>query len=438
MADDRAEIWQRYGRLIRVGTLVVMGALLAAFLAATAIMTSGNVSETTDLVYSLKAEYLKSNVDQLINALEAYRADELGRTAAERGVAVEDLSADDVAAVDERVQRYAEDVIYAEDFRDGSYIWVNQVVDYDGGDGYAIRRIHPNLRDTVGTELSTDTTDIAGNHPYRDELEGVKAHPEGYYYTYYFKELNSDTVSEKYTYARLYERYDWIVAMGVYVNEIDEYAGRARAAGRRVALVGAVVLLVAMSVFAVGVYYVSKRRLQSAYDTASAELRQEAHHDALTGCWNRGYGDKLARRAFADFRSGRADCGILIVDVDEFKEVNDTYGHAAGDRALRTVAAALKDAFRSGDRVVRWGGDEFVVILNGFKAKGADTIEGKLRGATGRLRIEADGREIRLTLSAGLAVYEAGDDSYKAAVNRADEALYEAKTNGRARMCRRL
>ena len=186
MADDRAEIWQRYGRLIRVGTLVVMGALLAAFLAATAIMTSGNVSETTDLVYSLKAEYLKSNVDQLINALEAYRADELGRTAAERGVAVEDLSADDVAAVDERVQRYAEDVIYAEDFRDGSYIWVNQVVDYDGGDGYAIRRIHPNLRDTVGTELSTDTTDIAGNHPYRDELEGVKAHHERYYYTYYF------------------------------------------------------------------------------------------------------------------------------------------------------------------------------------------------------------------------------------------------------------
>lgn len=438
MADERGRLWRKNGELVRFGTIVAAASLLIAFLVTTAIMTSTNVSETTDLVYELKGEYLESNVDQLINGMETYRAERLRELAANRGVAEEDLSEADVAAVDEEVQQYAKDVIYGADFGDGSYIWVNQVLDYDGGDDYAIRIIHPNLPETVGMRLSTNTMDVAGNHPYREELEGVLAHPEGFFYTYYFKELDSDVISEKYAYAKLYDRYDWIIAMGVYVNEIDEYADQARGVGSRVGLVGTLVLLGVLGTFAAGVYFVSKRRLQDAYDTANAKLRHEAHVDALTGCWNRGYGDRLLAEAFSDFRRNDVGCGVLMVDIDRFKDVNDTYGHDAGDRALRAVADALRGSFRAVDQVVRWGGDEFVVVLHGFTTEGVDAVEAKLREATARSRIEVDGKAIAMTLSAGLAAFGPEDKGYKPAVARADEALYEAKDGGRDRLCRRL
>jgi len=99
---------------------------------------------------------------------------------------------------------------------------VNEVLNYEGGDDYAIRRIHPNLRDTVGTKLSTNMTDVKGTTPYKTELEGVKQHGE-LFFTYYFKKMGSETISEKLTYAKLYKDFDWIVAMGIHLDDMNGY-----------------------------------------------------------------------------------------------------------------------------------------------------------------------------------------------------------------------
>ena len=107
-------------------------------------------------------------------------------------------------------------------FEYGSYMWVNEVLSYSGGDNYAIRRVHPNLPETEGMYLSTDMEDIAGNRPYLVELEGVKRYGS-LFISYHFQELNSDSVSEKLAYARLYKEFDWIIAMGIHYNEMDEY-----------------------------------------------------------------------------------------------------------------------------------------------------------------------------------------------------------------------
>lgn len=104
---------------------------------------------------------------------------------------------------------------------DNGYVWVNHIVDYKGGDKYAIRQIHPNLPSTEGNWLSTKTTDIKGNKPYEIELNGIKKDGE-IFFEYYFKKFNSDKIAHKMSFAKLYEPWNWVVATGVYLDDVDQ------------------------------------------------------------------------------------------------------------------------------------------------------------------------------------------------------------------------
>ncbi|NMA62237.1 MAG: diguanylate cyclase, partial [Firmicutes bacterium] len=124
--------------------------------------------------------------------------------------------------IEEHTQARVAEKIRNLEFDGGSYIWVNGVLNYDGGPDYAIRVVHPNFPETEGTYLSTETTDLKGNTPYLTELEGVKEHGE-LFFRYWFKKLHSDEISEKLTYARLYQDYDWIIAMGIHIDDMERY-----------------------------------------------------------------------------------------------------------------------------------------------------------------------------------------------------------------------
>lgn len=95
-----------------------------------------------------------------------------------------------------------------------SYMWINEVLDFNGGDDYGVRLIHPNLKNREGEYLSTKTQDAAGGTPYLTELEGVKANG-AILFSYYFKELKGNEQTEKLTYSRLYPDYNWIICMGI-------------------------------------------------------------------------------------------------------------------------------------------------------------------------------------------------------------------------------
>ncbi|SDW10027.1 PAS domain S-box-containing protein [Lutibacter oricola] len=101
------------------------------------------------------------------------------------------------------------------------YVWVNEVLNYNGGDNYAIRLVHPNLKNTEGEYLSTNTKDIKGNKPYLTELNGVKKDGQ-LFFKYWFKKPNSNKIEQKLTYAKLYKKYNWIIATGVYLDDIEE------------------------------------------------------------------------------------------------------------------------------------------------------------------------------------------------------------------------
>lgn len=143
------------------------------------------------------------------------------------------------------------DFIYSMNYIDDSYIWVQEIYNYDGGDKYALRLIHPNLKDTEGTLLSTFTTDSEGNLPYKEELEGIKR--DGHVFlNYTFKELYSDRVSMKLTYSSLYPDYNWIISRGVSINKLDDAVDKIQEAEFPIILV--IVVIYAIAVLTILIY----------------------------------------------------------------------------------------------------------------------------------------------------------------------------------------
>lgn len=156
--------------------------------------------------------------------------------------------------------------------------------------------------------------------------------------------------------------------------------------------------------------------------------------DFLTGLANRR--SMMEALAAEQGRAGRSrePLAVLMCDVDHFKVVNDTYGHAVGDEVLRTLARTLHDALRRYDQCARWGGEEFLVLLPGTDLQGAQEVAEKLRREAGGIVVEAsDGTRVSVTLSVGVAQLEA-EESVDSVLRRADAAMYDAKRAGRDRV----
>ena len=177
------------------------------------------------------------------------------------------------------------------------------------------------------------------------------------------------------------------------------------------------------------------RELERTTQAMEATLRQEqalASTDPLTGVANRLVFEQHI--AEACLRAARSDAksSLLVLDIDRFKQINDNFGHAAGDRALRIVAEQLRAGLRSDDLLARYGGEEFVVILAGVGAEAALRAAESLRRRIESLGFHGQQRPVRITLSCGVTVLRA-DDTPESAFERADSALYKAKRGGRNR-----
>ncbi|MDN2564989.1 GGDEF domain-containing protein [Aquibium sp. A9E412] len=162
-----------------------------------------------------------------------------------------------------------------------------------------------------------------------------------------------------------------------------------------------------------------------------ARLAHAASHDRLTGVLNReGFTTEMTRRLL------ESDGGVLlIIDVDRFKAINDTYGHATGDRALQAVAGALRSAAGLHETVGRIGGEEFAIFLAGIGAEAARAAAERVRHAVAATPLPLDGRGQRtVTVSVGGAAVEGRSASLDAAFRTADRCLYRAKNRGRNRV----
>ncbi len=162
------------------------------------------------------------------------------------------------------------------------------------------------------------------------------------------------------------------------------------------------------------------------------ELRRGATRDRLTGVATRGHAEQIAEtELFRVSRYGRP-LSLLLFDVDHFKRVNDTHGHAAGDQVLREVARRCQILVRSSDLIGRWGGEEFLVMTPETALDGGSILGERLRRAVADAPVILDtGERVQVTISVGIAEYQAGDADLVSLLRRADMALYRAKAKGR-------
>ncbi len=174
----------------------------------------------------------------------------------------------------------------------------------------------------------------------------------------------------------------------------------------------------------------SGTRTNEALQKALREMEEAASVDRLTGAWNRRRFEEAAAAEMALARRRRAPVSLAILDLDHFKRVNDTHGHGAGDLVLAEAAATFRRELRTSDALVRWGGEEFLVLLPATSLIGAATLAEKLRTA---LEVQRFTPAYIVTVSAGVAEH-LPDESLGTWIERADRALYRAKAEGRNRV----
>ena len=166
---------------------------------------------------------------------------------------------------------------------------------------------------------------------------------------------------------------------------------------------------------------------------AMVELELAAGTDRLTGLWNRRRFEEAAAMEISLARRRKGPVSLLMFDLDHFKRVNDTYGHAAGDVVLVELVHNVREQLRESDALVRWGGEEFIVLTPATRLEGAISLAEKIRFAVASHDFPKIGQ---LTVSIGVAEFTAGMD-FDSWIHCADEALYQAKAEGRNRVLAR-
>jgi diguanylate cyclase (GGDEF)-like protein len=332
--------------------------------------------------------------------------------------------------IEEKVKNRVAEKIHLSIFDEESYIWVNEIINYNGGDNYAIRRVHPNLPDTEGSYLSTSMTDIKGNYPYKEELDGVKKSGE-LFFTYYFKKLNSDIVSEKLTYAKLYKDYNWVIAMGVHLDDVQSYIQITQAEDKKLTQRLTTFLVIFFTFILIFGFNIIILVAKWHNLHTKRVMESQINQDALTKACSRRCGSGDLLRSFREFKVQGESPAIMLFDIDHFKQVNDNYGHESGDYVLKEVVKQIYQILRSSDKLIRWGGDEFIVIVYGLKKENSISFGQEIISAVSNTKINVNNEDIKVTISIGITYFDIEDMEYLDTIRRADKALYEAKAAGR-------
>ncbi len=318
--------------------------------------------------------------------------------------------------------------VYDSHFVEETYYWVNQVLNYKGGKDYAVRLIHPNPRSSEGMMLSTDMQDAIGDRPYETELEGINKDGE-VLSSYYFKKKDSDNFARKITYAKLYKPYNWIVCMGSYYDDIYDYVDTMnKVRGKsmmRIALPLVIILDLLAAFFIVRLFYTERKE--------NNEAKRQLNRDQLTDADSRASGERELKKKFNEFKSTKESPAIMIMDVDNFKTINDSFGRETGDFVLIQIVNIFYEQSRVSDILIRWEGDQFVAIFNGMQKSVCWTYAQKLLEAISQKNIQYKERHVQATVSLGFSFFNEGDKTHLQVLERAQNAMLEAKGAGKNR-----
>lgn len=165
-------------------------------------------------------------------------------------------------------------------------------------------------------------------------------------------------------------------------------------------------------------------------------LKEQTLRDPLTGLYNRRFFEDISKKLAANIFRRNSIIGILMIDIDYFKKVNDTYGHDVGDKVIKTVADTIQKSIRESDYVIRWGGEEFLVLLIDVQSGFSEKVAEKIRKNVENKLIEFTGGTLRKTVSIGVAEFPIDTNQIWECIKYADVALYKAKETGRNKVVR--
>ena len=234
--------------------------------------------------------------------------------------------------------------------------------------------------------------------------------------------------------ARAGNRYGWYFLAGWVPLNIATSLRGLQAAGLVATPAGSVYLYALAAVWEALVLTMGIADRVLSFRRERDQARRLAEHDGLTGVLNRRAVERQLRALTSEARAGGNGVGVLFVDVDHFKSINDRFGHPTGDACLVAVAQRLQAELRESDHLGRWGGEEFVVLLPGASLENAHHTSDRIlrRVAAEPVRVQEDG--VSMTVSIGIAVFDPLHDEAETVLQRADAALYRAKANGRNRV----
>ena len=173
----------------------------------------------------------------------------------------------------------------------------------------------------------------------------------------------------------------------------------------------------------------SRMQLQA----ANQQLKDLSREDRLTGLFNRGHWEECLDQEFSRYQRTRVTSSLVMLDIDHFKSINDTYGHPVGDVVIRHLANLLVSLARKTDVVGRYGGEEFGVVLVDTDSASAELYCERVRRMAESMEVEAEGHKVSFTVSLGVSELQPDLESHAEWVAQADQALYQSKRNGRNR-----
>ena len=318
-----------------------------------------------------------------------------------------------------------------DDYEDDTLLWINEIRNFEGGYNYAVHIADSDGRIKKGRLLSTDTTDAAGNTYLAAELDMLKESGEALY-TYQMKKEGTEDTYPILVYAKLVKDYNLVVGMQSDMRDVTLSVEETRKTVNKYLYLLEAGLIFTFLVLIVLVGYSTARTERVLTTNETKLLVRKVQNDALTGATSRQFGEEKLREFFQAFKEGKPSPVIMILDVDYFKQINDTYGHDVGDAVLRRVVTGLYRTIRQSDYLIRWGGDEFIGVYLGVTHENIEIVAEKVMESVRLVRVVTeDGTEIKVTASVGFAEFGDSDEEYGDGLKRADNMLYKSKLGGR-------
>ncbi len=323
------------------------------------------------------------------------------------------------------------------------YFFVYDLHDINGGKDFATMLVNPNRPDLIGTKLSDEYQGARGKKFRKDFLAGLRDIGEAYV-TYWYKKPGDSQPKKKLSYFKLYPEWNWVVAKGVYLDDLEKIISSKKEkleSKVKNKLTVFACLLCFSVIFAVIIAHYFTKGINSIFikykniqedqhrelERINKFLHKRATIDNLTELHNRQYFNERLEQEVNRLNRYNYSVSLIFFDIDFFKEVNDTFGHLAGDDVLRELAVLVRSHTRQSDCLARWGGEEFVLLVveadSGDAKKIAENICHVVAAHTFSVAR-------RITCSFGVTQFVPGE-SIIDFINRTDQGLYQAKELGR-------